>query len=307
MIDTVKFWYETTTHTDAILARLENVQTRVRHDTGEATHTGAVRNFHAFVTSTGFSLNGSLAKFAFGNNVERLTRRHTAQATEELSDCLCMPIGAAKVYRLDVGANMIVRKPVITYLQHLGEAQYFTRAEYGQTGLLFKNGLREMVFYDKAAECRKAKETMPSVFAGQNVLRYEFRYMKRLGRAFQRPTLHLSDVSDETLYSALIRTWRQSYNDISKQRRAKAMQVFELKDIRRSKDYLAYLGMLSLGGSNELLSTLKAAQKAKIVDKHQAKRLREMVKELNAAVFTEEHETMQELDRKIREAAAYFR
>lgn len=65
--------------------------------------------------------------------------------------------------------------------------------------------------------------------------------------------------------------------------------------------------MLSLGGSNEMLSTLKAAQKAKIVDKHQAKRLREMVKELNEAAFTEEHESMQELDRKIREAAAYYR
>jgi hypothetical protein len=306
MIDTVKCWYETT-HTDTVLARLENVQTRVRHDTGEATHTGAVRNMSVFVGSNGFSVSGSLAKFAFGNNAERLTRRHTAQVIKELSDCLCVPIGAAKLYRLDVGANVIVRKPIMMYLQQLGEAQYFTRAEYGQTGLMYTNGLRQMVFYDKAAECRKAKEPMPSVFDGQNVLRYEFRYMKRLGKAFHRPTLHLSDVSEEGFYSEVIRSWRQSYNDISKQRRAKAMQVFELKDIRRSKDYLAYLGMLTLGGSNELLSTLKAAQKAKIVDKHQAKRLREMLKELNEAVFTEQEETMQELDKKIREAAAYFR
>lgn len=306
MYDTLKCWQDTT-RTDEVLSRLENVQTRVRHETGEATFTGTLRNMSVFVSGRGFSVNGSLTKFALGNNSERLTRRQTASAIEELGEALAVDMTSAKVYRLDVGANIITRKPVGVYLQHLGEARYYTRSEYGQTGLLYKNGLRQMIFYDKAAECKQAKEPMPSVYAGQNVLRYEYRYMKRLGKAFERPVLNLSCLSEEKFYIGVVRSWRQEYQNVSKERRAKAMQMFELKDIRRSKDYLAYLGMLSLGGSNELLSTLKAAQKAKLVNKHQASRLREMVKELNAAVFTEEDECMQELDRKIRQEAAYFR
>jgi hypothetical protein len=279
----------------------------LNHTTGENTYKGMVRNMSVFLAGNGFTVNSSLAKFAFGNNVERLTRRRTAQAIEELSDCFGVPLGTAKLYRLDIGAAMIVKEPVITYLQQLGEAQYFTRAEYGYTGLLYKNGLREMAFYDKAAECRKTKQPMPSVFHGHNVLRYEFRYMKRLGKAFQRPAVYLSNVSEEAFYSEAISKWQHSYKGIVKQRTAKTMQVFGLKDIRHSKDYLAYLGMRSLGGSNEMRSMLKVAQKAKIVDKHQAKRLRGMINELNGAAFTEERETIQELDRKIQEAAAYFR
>src|ERR1044072_5055618 len=128
MIDAVQMWISTNTP-EIVLSNLNDRCETVSHETGEVVNKGLLKKLRVKVTGGGVSINGSLAKFHFGNNYKTLTRSDTERAIAELSDQLNLPIGQAKVFRLEVGTNLIMEKPINQYWRMLGSAGRYERLE----------------------------------------------------------------------------------------------------------------------------------------------------------------------------------
>ncbi|MDZ7936354.1 MAG: phage/plasmid replication protein [Emticicia sp.] len=58
-------------------------------------------------------MKGSLSKWFLGDNIQTLTRGDMKRATEKLSDTLHLPMSKAKVGRIDLAKNLLMKfKPV---------------------------------------------------------------------------------------------------------------------------------------------------------------------------------------------------
>ena len=134
-----------------------------------------------------------------------------------MSDSLALSIHRAKVWRIDLAENFILNRPVREYLSLLGDIRHFKRFPYENEGLRYKNGVRQMVFYDKVKEYRDKKQSaqIPEVFQGRKVLRYELRFMRRLKQQFGSEIKAL-DLYNENFYIGIVNRWQSAYSSIRK-------------------------------------------------------------------------------------------
>ncbi len=304
MFDTIKFRLNTY-DTHKALSVLEDAREHVDDGVITAT-TGKVRNMKARVNEYGISLNGSLAKFYFGNNLVSLTRKDTQRAIEELSDTLSLPMNDASIHRIDTAHNFFMKYPVPVYTSKFGGAPYFKKDTYSdKQGILYKNGSRAMTIYDKLKDAQRHKETIPELFQKRNVLRYENRHTKRLRQQFKRP-ITASMLYDEEFYINLINRWKTGYFSIFKiNEKGLGLTMKGTKQLDKS---LAFLGIQSIGGGEILFEEIKNRQLKGEIDKTQAMRLRKRVEELlSNPCIVKESEEIKELDKKVRQAVEYYR
>ena len=99
-----------------------------------------------------------MSKYLNGNNLERFTRKQTEEAIEKLSDSLKLPFENAKVNRIDLAENFILKRPVGEYMSLMGQATYFTKRPYSTNGLYYTNSRRSMIFYNKVKEYQDKKQ-----------------------------------------------------------------------------------------------------------------------------------------------------
>ena len=147
MYDTVKLSL-ITSECDNIPNLLTDVGTNIK-PTGEYSHHGNLENMRVNVYPRCLRVEGSLSKYLNGNNLERFSRAQTEQAIEKLSDSLKLPFKNAKVNRIDLAENFILKRPVREYMSLMGEATYFTKRPYSKNGLYYDNFRRSMIFYNK--------------------------------------------------------------------------------------------------------------------------------------------------------------
>lgn len=301
--DTVTMWLE---HHEArgALSALSELQTFIDNSTGEvAGHRGKLRNLRVKVTGNGLSVNGSLAKFFLGNNLESLNKQTTAIALESLSDHLHLPMDEATIFRLDIGENLNMREPLIAYTSQLGDARHYKKSEFAnRQTVLYKNSMRSLTFYPKLVEMRSHKESIPEAFIGQNLLRYEARYTARIAKQLNRPLVRASDLIDEDFYARLLQRWKEEYFSIHKLHRPTG--EINVENTRQFLRSLAMIGLKYIGGEETALEAVRAARSKGKLDKMQAYRLRATVRELASAEnLTESSDAILELDERIREAA----
>ncbi len=137
------------------------------------------------------SVSGSLAKFHYGDNLQKLTRSETQKAIEKLSERLSVNLKPAKVQRLDLGGNLIMNRPCSEYQSLLNEVPRMLRSTVNSksNSVYFKNSQRMIILYDKIEDCRRLKVERPELFRGRNVLRYELRFMKNISVQFKGQTI----------------------------------------------------------------------------------------------------------------------
>jgi replication protein CRI len=308
MYDTIKLWKDC--NKDDLESILTNPITSIKIQTGEYFTYGKLENLRVNERSTGISVNGSLAKFFYNNNLERLTRKDTEQAIEKLSDLLNLEMQSARVYRLDVGSNFIMGKPVSEYLSLLGGIRYFKRSEIAdRETLMYSNSKRSMVFYDKIKEIKKHHEYIPDLFQNRNVLRYEIKYLKRLAQQFckDRP-LTASDLYNEDFYINVLDRFKDEYFKIHRYKKFKIKDAINMKNSKELVNHLALLGLQSLGGEQIAFDMINDAKQRGELDKMQHKRLKDKVKELSSTEkYTEFNDAIFELDSKVRQAVSYYR
>jgi hypothetical protein len=271
---------------------------------------GRLNNLRVVVNGSGVSIGGSMAKYHLGSNLERLTRGMMQEAVSALGDALGLPIDAARVSRLEIGANIITARPVSVYLPLLGEAGRYKRSVLrmgnGQ-GVYYTVGGRTLAFYDKVRECRARHVPLPEIHRGRHVLRYELRFARRLPSQLKVPALTASMLFDEAFYRGIMERWRAEYFAIRREREH-AMNADAVRDVRAFKDQLAAMQVHAMGGASVVLEMIDGWKREGRLTKMQSQRLRSAVRELGSlGVTVADDDLIGELDQKIKRAANYYR
>lgn len=187
--------------------------------TGEVSVFGNVENIKVMQYFGGYSIQGSLPKFLYGNNVCQLTRKEVGQAIEKLSDRLHLPLNDARVTSIEVGANICLTKQHTAYTRLLGDMTRMQRVSMADS--LYYQGSGKVhpmqyYFYDKVAEVRKSGGTMPQGLEAANMMRYEMRLNGRLPFQLSIPEFKGSTLQDRKVYQELINRWLNGYLSINK-------------------------------------------------------------------------------------------
>jgi hypothetical protein len=309
MYDSVSLWHEQDRAASLpCLARLENMRSYV-NEHGEETRSGVVRGLTVNVKERGVFVKGSLSTFAFGNNLERLTRRRTQDALEELSTVLSLPMNAARVYRFDIGSSFIVKHPPREYLEQLETKRRCKRSEYANLSTLhFSTNNYLCALYDKAKEMKKKREPLPSIFENRHVLRYEVQFKKRLGEHFGVKCLTAGKLHNEAFYSKVLKQWKDHYFSITRRQR---LQVCSNVELHSTKDLQAYLCAMALQDRETeaaLINRLRSDKEAGVTNERTFYRLKAALKDYRASTtLCEPNDRLEELDRLVRREVQYYR
>jgi hypothetical protein len=250
---------------------------------------------------------GSLCKWFLGDNVQEMGRGDTRRAIEQLSDTLHLPMERAVVTRIDVAHNLLMRYPPGVYCNHLGGLRYATRLQEPE-GIYYKQGAGRLAFYDKTRETQRGGGSIPEICTGNNILRYERRFDKRLTHYLQEPEITAATLYNEAFYIKVVKMWLRAYRDIDK-----INDITINPDVMKSKkdfDRAARLALVEkYGGEAATMEAIKEMQQRGDITKKQAFDMRKTVKEacLSGVGLFVQSEVITELDRKVTEAAAYYR
>ena len=219
MIDKIKLSLPRCRDMPDISGYLDNGNESSNFKTGEVSVFGNVENIKVMQYFGGYSIQGSLPKFLYGNNVCQLTRKEVGQAIEKLSDRLHLPLNDARVTSIEVGANICLTKQHTAYTRLLGDMPRMQRVSMADSLYYQGSGKvhpRQYYFYDKVAEVRKSGGTMPQGLEAANMMRYEMRLNGRLPFQLSIPEFKGSTLQDRKVYQELINRWLNGYLSINK-------------------------------------------------------------------------------------------
>lgn len=309
MFDSVKFWVDRMDISGGkpfdIVPYLYEVTERRNEKSGYSC-TGKLKNYSVFVYEGGVSMNGSMCKSFFGDNLHTLTRKDTRMAIDELSDCLHIDISRAKVTRLDVSTILYTKRPPADYYKYLGSKPYFKRLEVVKDEtLLYDNYQRKILFYDKTKEANDKDVRIPDILKNSNLLRYELQYTKNLNRQLNADVTGAM-LYDTAFYSAVIKNWYNEFKMIQKLKKQSIMaDITTVKDAETA----LFANLLKQGGQSvidEFLNDLKAANTFK--DRQRYYELKKRLELISASCeYSEKDELMQELQTQIFDISRYAR
>ena len=251
--------------------------------------------------------DGSLCKFFLGNNFQTLGRRDTQLAIEKLSDLLHLPMKKATVTRMDVAQNFILKHPPEVYFRKLGALKYANRLQQPNGLYYILNGGR-LCFYDKNKEQKTHRKEIPELYQGRNALRYERRHAQRLASQFNVEAVTGATLYNEGFYIMAVNQWKEGYQAIQK-----INDITLNFQVMKTKQQMYKMGVLALteqvGGQLELMAQINDAQKRGEISKKQAYDLRTAVNQACQLKegFTAQNEAIEELTKKIAEAARFYR
>lgn len=270
---------------------------------------GTLQNYKITVGNGFLSVwGGSLCRYYLGDNMQTLGRRDTQRAIEQLSDTLNVPMEAATITRLDVGANLIMQHPIETYTTHLGTLQHTKRLEQPNGGLYYSQKNVQLCFYDKIREQKSHRNPIAELYNGCNVLRYEYRYLHRLPAVLKRDKVTASMLYDANTYCKILDNWAAQY------KRIKKIKNIEINfEAMSGKKDLYTMGVLSLiervGGVTQMIEQINIAYRRGKLSKKAAHDLRDAVKAAmeTDAELTTESEALPELDEQVKRAILFYR
>ena len=103
-----------------------------------------IKIYTSFIT-----IEGSLAKFYYGENLHLLGREEIKQAIDLLSDILQLDINSAHVTRIDIAADFEMSHNTKEYFPFLGNYPRHKRDLCKGTTLYYKSASHTCTFYDK--------------------------------------------------------------------------------------------------------------------------------------------------------------
>ena len=147
---------------------------------------------------------------------------------------------------------------------------------------------------------------IPEVFQGRNVLRYELRFTSRLKRQFGSEIKAL-DLYNENFYIEIVNRWQNAYFEIRKLNRFK-MDSIKIENVKGLLNQLALIGLEAVGGEQAVLEMLENERESGTLDRFQFKRFKDKLSTLTTnEKYFEPNDCILELDRKVSQAAKYYR
>ena len=251
--DTIHFWYP---EKPGNLSYVTNWSETSKAD-GSTYRTGHLDNYRVFVSDRGISLKGSLSRHFLGSNCETLTRSDTENAILSISDRLSLPMEKAKITRLDFGQNVLMEYPPDIYFPYLGRSNYLKRIVRPH-GISYQNGKRQFYMYDKIAELKAKRMTLPDIMNGSNVIRLELRLTSRPDHLLKQQITGAT-LSDSNFLQSMKERYVSEYRAIEK---IAAFQL-NLAMMKTPGDFIeqmAAFGICKLGmeATMQLVDELKA-------------------------------------------------
>lgn len=297
MYDTIGMFLENDFFRENLIS---NSRETINKETGEIIVTGEKENMRIKRRGNKITVIGSLPKFYFGSNVQELTRKDTELAIEKLSDELKLPFNESRIFRLHIGANIILIEPLQNYYASLGSLPRFKKSEIANKNtLLYSTSTKSLEFYDKIKEMKRSKQLIPEKLIGRNVLRYEVHLTKRIANSLNLPEVKAKDLYEENFYRKAIIFWKELYFSIPRIRTLK----FEIETLPlfNRKKLLSGLAAMQVKNIGEIvLLSMIEANKNNIKHREQYQRMKNLVRMLsNHPELTEPNEAIKDLDLKI--------
>lgn len=308
--DTIHLWLPVDLLSSSDISRATNHLTGLtesQKDDGSVYTVGTLGNtYRVIISEHGVSLKGSLAKYFLSDNLHTLTRSDSARAIEKMTDELCLPVYSAKVNRIDIAQNFLMRYKPEAYYQYLGDCQYYKRLSQPKA-VYWKNGNRTKLVYNKVAEARKKGVKIPNVWSGQNVLRYEMRYTQRLSKNLKHPEITASILTDEKFYITLVKRWVAEYEAIHKLNEIK----LNYDSMNSPKDFFKHMALMQIReiGQNKAMELVEDMRAKGAFDKpeYYSRLKREIKKLCKTPDLTTSTDLIKELNKKVSAAKRYCR
>lgn len=253
-----------------------------------------IKIYTSFIT-----IEGSLAKFYYGENLHLLGREEIKQAIDLLSDILQLDINSAHVTRIDIAADFEMSHNTKKYFPFLGNYPRHKRDLCKGTTLYYKSASHTCTFYDKGKESQGKKG------AESCLLRFESRWFKPSSST----QLDWKNITGETLsdphfYQEIIQLWGEKYFDIEKRNIPISNPSIPINTPKKATEYLlnALLYLPSfLPSSTKFIEETKRFLIEQL-DTQSWSRFNKMLSELNENFsLNERSPLMEELDCKIRD------
>lgn len=309
MYDSVNLWLPNdkadSFEIEKTLQRLSGITKHTKND-GQMYVSGYLKNYKVNISEKGVSLKGSLAKYYLDDNFHTLNRSDSARAFEMMADELSLPIQKAKVSRIDIAQNLLMEFEPEAYYNFLGECPYYQRQPQSKS-LYYTNGLRQIVFYNKIAEAKAKGLSLPDVWSGQNVLRYEMRFTSRLPKQFKQSEITASTLYDEKFYMAIYNKWLAEYEAINKLHSIN----FNLSDMNSPKDFWKQLNLFAIDmiGQDKIMQEIENLRHQKAFDRpeYYSRLKREVADLCKTPEMTASSDLVKELDKKIKSLKRHYR
>ena len=243
MYDTIRFWIKRGEVCPAgILLLLPNVR-RHRNKQGIPYYYGKFKNFTVTVSKFGVFIQGSLAKYHFGNNIETLRFDQVENVLERLSNDFGVDLKTALVTRIDFSTVILTDQTPARYFKFLGKSGRCRRYLHpSKLSLYYNLNDRVLIFYDKTAEAQANGVCIPSEFVGQSLFRYELRFLRGARRQLKLPhNITGATLYDGDFYRLMVQWWHDKFIKISK---INTMKTHTIKQPKQAVN--AYLRKLAL-------------------------------------------------------------
>lgn len=308
--DTLHLYVEATRANQADLAAVANLLPNegVHKDTGEVWSSGSIGNLRVSVGGAGMSIKGSISAFCSDSNSLLIGKQAIQEAIEKMSDVMHIKMADAKVTRLDVCSNFILKNETKAYLNVLGSLTYFQRVQATNNTLYYHRGrekLQTLCFYNKEKESKESRKELPKVYAVcGNMLRYEARFNGRVAKQFKRAEVTASTLADTKFFNDVVSKWGELYFNIVKVYNAISMS--HIKTVSEAKDYVFAIALTKTGAQEiaQILTEMKA--KGVFADRKYYSRLRTAIEEVsNKFAISGNNDLARELDDEVRTILAY--
>ena len=301
MIDTVTLFVDKQReYNNKSLRKINNLKTFLNNTTGQIVESGKLNNLRTKKTDHGILVTGSLPVYYYGNNLQTLTLFQTKEILYGISEILGFNLREAKVFRMDIGYNLMMNELVAKYLTCIGDLSYFKKSVFNdfQTVRLWTS-LKSLLFYNKTLEMQNKKIPLPVEFENCNnkILRYELQFKRRLKNEFGFiDSITCDHLFNRDFMNKALSKWKKNYFAIRK-----INSPLQNIDFSKGNKYLikslASVG-LNVLGYDEIMGMIQSEKNN--LERMAFSRLKKSVRELlNVSETENAHNYISELDEKI--------
>ncbi|GHV05442.1 hypothetical protein FACS189485_12410 [Spirochaetia bacterium] len=203
---------------DGLAQRLQDLRRRDIH-----TYSGHIQNLGVYQNLDGITIHGSLAKYLNGENITPLTRKLVKEAITKLETETGLDLSLAIIKSIEFGISVITKEKPSEYLKLFGNPAIFTRREYSKMrgietiSYTTNTGAFQFTGYDKIQEVLAKRNTIPVLFEDSNVLRLEYKIVRRRGIQTKfKKDLTAYELFDQDVYRKLQSLFLEAYRAIPK-------------------------------------------------------------------------------------------
>ena len=302
MYDTVKLSYSLLDNIvpkdTEVFNNLVNITESIDVHTQSNWITGKAKNMVIRRNANSITVQGSLPKYQYGNNLQTLQRADTGLIIEELSDLIRTDLSKARLQRVDFSTNIITEHKPQYYYRFLGHLTRFYRHS-DNSSLYYNQGCKKLLFYDKIKDAKAKQMPIPKQYQNKNVLRYEMRLLKQVKKFFKRDVL-ANDLINKQLYNYLLDKWYEYYKEIEKQKskiNIMSNQITSPKDF----DKQLLIGLVQSLGYSHIDDVIEQMKTMKVFNqKEYYSRLKSKYRRLSKVDISDE-DVISEIDMKINE------